>query len=67
MRRRADVAWAIAVLWGLVLYQQINATGRYATLDNWLNSVLHSLHYRARLPTPDSSGYSRWPPPAPCG
>ena len=45
MRRRADVAWAIAVLWGLVLYQQINATGRYATLDNWLNSVLHSLHY----------------------
>ena len=48
MRRRADVAWAIAVLWGLVLYQKINATGRYATLDNWLNSVPHSLHYPLR-------------------
>lgn len=45
MRRRADVAWAIAVLWGLVLYQQINATGQYTTVDNWLNSVLHFPHY----------------------
>jgi polyferredoxin len=44
-RRRADVAWAIAVLWGLVLYQQINATKLYAVLDNWLNSVLHFPHY----------------------
>jgi NosR/NirI family nitrous oxide reductase transcriptional regulator len=44
-RRRADVAWAIAVLWGLVLYQQINATNLYADLDNWLNSVLHFPHY----------------------
>jgi NosR/NirI family transcriptional regulator, nitrous oxide reductase regulator len=44
-RRRADVAWAIAVLWGLVLYQQINATNLYATLDNRLNSVLHFPHY----------------------
>ena len=44
-RRRADVAWAIAVLWGLVLYQQINATNLYASLDGWLNAVLHFPHY----------------------
>jgi hypothetical protein len=44
-RRRADVAWAIATLWGLVLYQQINATNLYATLDDRLNSVLHFPHY----------------------
>ena len=56
MRRRADVAWAIAVLWGLVLYQKINATGRYATLDNWLNSVPHSLHYPLRGRAGDGPG-----------
>ncbi len=36
-RRRADVAWAIAVLWGLVVFQQFNSLSPYATLDNWLN------------------------------
>jgi polyferredoxin len=44
-RRRADVAWAIALLWGLVLYQQINATSVFASFDNWLNSQLHFPHY----------------------
>ena len=44
-RRRGDVAWAIALLWGLVLYQQINATNVFTTLDNWLNSQLHFPHY----------------------
>jgi len=44
-RRRADVAWAIALLWGLVCYQQINATNLYAAVDNRLNSVLHFPHY----------------------
>jgi polyferredoxin len=44
-RRRADVAWAIALLWGLVLYQQINATNLYANLDNWLNTSVHFPHY----------------------
>jgi NosR/NirI family nitrous oxide reductase transcriptional regulator len=39
-RRRADVAWAVALLWGLVLYQQINATDQYANLDGRLNSWL---------------------------
>jgi len=36
-RRRADVAWAVAVLWGLVIFQQVNATNVYADVDNWLN------------------------------
>ena len=44
-RRRADVAWAIALLWGLVLYQQLNVTNAYGTLDSWLNSHLHFPHY----------------------
>src|ERR1019366_1933255 len=44
-RRRADVAWAIALLWGLVVYQQINATNVFASLDNWLNRQLHFPHY----------------------
>ena len=44
-RRRADVAWAIALLWGLVVYQQLNATNIYATADNWLNSHLWFPHY----------------------
>jgi len=44
-RRRADVAWAIALLWGLVVYQQFNATSAYAPLDGWLNSRLHVPHY----------------------
>jgi NosR/NirI family transcriptional regulator, nitrous oxide reductase regulator len=43
--RRADVAWAIALLWGLVLYQQLNATNAYASLDTWLNSHLYFPHY----------------------
>ncbi len=44
-RRRADVAWAIAVLWGLVVYQQFNATDLYANLDDWLNSTFGFPHY----------------------
>jgi polyferredoxin len=37
-RRRADVAWAVALLWGLVLYQQINALPFFGRLDSWLNA-----------------------------
>jgi polyferredoxin len=44
-RRRADVAWAVALLWGLVLYQQLNAQGWYGSMDNWLNGHLHFPHY----------------------
>jgi NosR/NirI family transcriptional regulator, nitrous oxide reductase regulator len=45
MRRRADVAWAIVLLWGLVLYQQINAMPIYTTVDDWLNTHLGIPHY----------------------
>jgi NosR/NirI family nitrous oxide reductase transcriptional regulator len=44
-RRRADVAWGVALLWGLVLYQQYNATNVYADADNWLNNALGFPHY----------------------
>ena len=44
-RRRIDVAWGIAALWGLVLYQQLNATTAFARTDNWLNANLHFPHY----------------------
>ena len=37
-RRRADVAWAVALLWGLVIYQQVNALAFFAKIDNWLNA-----------------------------
>jgi len=44
-RRRGDVAWAIALLWGLVVYQQVNATNVYARAEGWLNSAMHFPHY----------------------
>jgi NosR/NirI family nitrous oxide reductase transcriptional regulator len=44
-RRRVDVAWVVAVLWGLVLFQQINATNGYTIVDDFLNRVLHFPHY----------------------
>ncbi len=44
-RRRADVAWAVALLWGLVLYQQLNYLTTYNNVDTWLNSRLHVPHY----------------------
>lgn len=44
-RRRADVAWAVALLWGLVLYQQLNATSAYNSVDTWLNTHLRFPHY----------------------
>jgi NosR/NirI family nitrous oxide reductase transcriptional regulator len=44
-RRRADVAWAVMALWGLVLFQQVNATNGYTDLDNWLNKVTGFAHY----------------------
>ncbi len=44
-RRRADVAWGIVALWGLVVYQQFNATNAFASFDGWLNRNLHFPHY----------------------
>ncbi len=44
-RRRPDVAWAIVILLGLVMYQQFNATNVYAAMDGWLNRVTHFPQY----------------------
>ena len=44
-RRRADVAWGIAFLWGLVLYQQFNATNAYAAVETWLDTKTGFPHY----------------------
>ena len=44
-RRRADVAWGIALLWGLVLYQQFNATNAFAAAESWLDAHLGFPHY----------------------
>ena len=40
-RRRIDVAWAVAILWGLVVFQQVNATNVYGSLDSWLTKYTH--------------------------
>jgi hypothetical protein len=45
VRRRADVAWAVALLWGLVVYQQANATNVFASVDSWFNTRLGFPHY----------------------
>jgi NosR/NirI family transcriptional regulator, nitrous oxide reductase regulator len=39
VRRRIDIACAATILFGLVLFQQVNALPVYAALDNWLNQV----------------------------
>ncbi len=44
-RRRADVAWSIALLFGLVLYQQLNALTTFANVDTWLNNHTFFPHY----------------------
>jgi hypothetical protein len=40
-RRRADVAWGVAVLAGLVGYEQVRMTGAYQRTETWLNGVTH--------------------------
>ncbi len=44
-RRRADVAWSVALLFGLVVYQQFNALAPFANLDSWLNAHTHFPQY----------------------
>lgn len=39
--RRWDVAVGVLLLFGLVLFQQVNALPVYGTVDSWLNGVLH--------------------------
>ena len=41
VRRRIDIAWAVAILFGLVLFQQVNSLPFYQPLDNWLNRTTH--------------------------
>jgi len=53
-RRRADVAWSIAVLFGLVVYQQLNALTSVGNLDNWLNAHTAFPHY------PNPVSYLGW-------
>lgn len=43
--RRQDVAIAISLLLGLVLFQQYNALGMFTSIDTWLNSVTLFPHY----------------------
>ncbi len=42
-RRRADIAISVLLLWGLVIFQQFNATNVYSSLDNWFvnNTGIH--------------------------
>jgi NosR/NirI family nitrous oxide reductase transcriptional regulator len=44
-RRRADVAWSVAGLAAIVVYQQLNATAGYTALDDELNRLTHLPHY----------------------
>jgi NosR/NirI family nitrous oxide reductase transcriptional regulator len=44
-RRRADVAWSVAILWGLVIFQQFNALPVYSTIDGWFNSLIKFPRY----------------------
>jgi NosR/NirI family transcriptional regulator, nitrous oxide reductase regulator len=44
-KKRADLALAAAVLFGLVIFQQWNALGAYSTLDGWLNDFTHFPNY----------------------
>jgi NosR/NirI family nitrous oxide reductase transcriptional regulator len=41
MNRRYDVAWAVAFLTGLVVYQQLNALSWYTPIDNRFNRYIH--------------------------
>jgi hypothetical protein len=44
-RRRFDVAISVLALWGMVLFQQVNATNGYSNLDDKLNGWLGFGHY----------------------
>jgi NosR/NirI family nitrous oxide reductase transcriptional regulator len=44
-RRRADVAWSVAILFGLVVFQQLNALSPFLGLDRWLNAHTYFPQY----------------------
>lgn len=52
VRRRVDVAWSVAILFGLVVFQQFNALDRYAGWDDWLNGHLKVLPLFGAYPNP---------------
>lgn len=45
VKRRYDVAWAVALLFGLVIFQQANALPIYTTVDGWLNRLMSFPNY----------------------
>lgn len=45
LRRRFDVALSVAILAGLPLYQEFNATSAFGPIDGWLNRALGVPHY----------------------
>ncbi len=44
-KKRTGLALAVALLFGLVVFQQVNALGFYGTVDDWLNNVTHFPQY----------------------
>ena len=44
-KKRPELAWAVALLFGLVIFQQWNALVAYSTLDGWLNGMTHFPNY----------------------
>jgi ferredoxin len=45
LRRRLDVAWIVVILFGLVVFQQLNALSFYGPLDGALNQATHFFGY----------------------
>ncbi|HVB77367.1 MAG TPA: 4Fe-4S binding protein [Candidatus Nitrosotalea sp.] len=45
VRRRLDIAVAVLIFFGLVIFQQVNALGFYMPLDNRLNQITHFFGY----------------------
>ena len=44
-RKRTEIAWVVALLFGLVIFQQWNALAPYTALDGWLNDFMHFPSY----------------------
>lgn len=44
-RKRPELAWVVALLFGLVIFQQWNALDAYGKLDDWLNGLMHFPNY----------------------
>ncbi len=44
-RRRLDIGISVAILLGLVLFQQYNALSWFGTMDDWLNKLVKFPHY----------------------